>query len=69
MIFELVLAILTAYNKTLDLIMSVRADMPEAERRREWEQHFARVRFWDGLVEQAFGKLFAGLNPKPEDKP
>lgn len=53
------LAALTAYSKTLDLIMSVRADMSEADRRKEWEKHFARLEAWDKFIQ----KLFTGATP------
>jgi hypothetical protein len=53
------LALLTAYSKTIDLIVSIRADMPESERRKEWQRHFDRVQFWEDFVQQAI-KAAAG---------
>lgn len=55
-----ILAALQAYSKTIDLVVSIRADMPEAERRKEWEKHFERVKWWEGLVDKMFAKLQTG---------
>lgn len=52
-----ILAALQAYSKTIDLIVAVRADMPEAERRKEWEKHFARLQWWEDLFKPIFAKL------------
>jgi hypothetical protein len=56
---DVLIAALTAYSKTLDLIVAIRADMPAEDRRKEWERHFARVQWWETTMQQ----LFEGRQP------
>lgn len=37
------IAAFNAYSKTIDLIMSVRADIPEDRRKSDWEKHYERM--------------------------
>jgi hypothetical protein len=60
-----ILAALTAYSKTIDLVVAIRADMPADKRAQEWAKHFERLEKWDAFVQGLFsGELFKG-----EEKP
>jgi hypothetical protein len=56
---DVLLAALTAYSKTIDLIASIRADMTPEQRQAEWTRHFARVEWWENTMK--------GLLPKEEE--